>query len=50
MHINICRHHGLPFLDGGFCKECKKDLDKSSKKIKDIFSRVDFDKVFQEKK
>jgi len=33
MFINICKHHGLPFLNGQFCAECHKDLDKVRSQI-----------------
>ena len=46
MKKELCKHHNLPKVRGHFCSECKKDLQKTSDKLNQIFSGlvIDFGK------
>lgn len=44
-----CKHHKGFFLEEGtpFCEKCHEELKKTSERLKDIFSRIDYDKIFK---
>jgi hypothetical protein len=45
-----CEHHSGFYPNTGhkFCPRCEEDLERSRVRIKNIFSRIDFDKVFND--